>query len=148
MLGHPSHRVFAIERQYGGPAGIYYYSYEIVCYNLTGNQNLGFATIVDLNNVPYYFKSTQVRNPSGKFVFAEPVADDHNPKDAPPPDYPNAKNWVVESGRFEPLNTSGVPDNYLTLRHNGNADLTFADGHVQPEPWWFGTNALNSQPNL
>ena len=126
----------------------YYYSYEIVCYNLNGNQNVGFATIVDTSGRPYYFKANMVKNPSGKFVLAEPVADANNPKDAPPPDSAAARDWVVESGRFEPFNASGTLDNYLTLRHNGNADLTFADGHVEAKPWWFGTNAMNSQPTL
>ena len=125
----------------------YNYSYELVCYNLNNGVNEGFATIVDSGNVPYYFKASQVRNPSGKFMIAEAVADDTNPQDAPPPDYPTAKNWVLESGRFEPLNGT-TPDNYLTLRHGGNADLTFGDGHVEAKPWWFGTNAVNSQANL
>lgn len=127
---------------------LYAYSYEMVCYDLNGTQNYGFATIIDLNDVAYHFKSTQVRSPSGKFMLAELVAAATNPQDAPPPDYPNAKDWVVESGRFEPLNTSGQPDNFLTLRHGGKADLTFADGHVEAQPWWFGTNAINSRPDL
>ena len=126
---------------------VYDYSYEMVCYNLNGTQNEGFASIVDLNNKAYLFKSTAVHNPAGKFMVAEPVTDDTNPQDAPPPDYPAAKNWEAESGRFEPLN--GVtPDNYLTLRHGGKADLTFGDGHVEAQPWWFGTNVINSQANL
>lgn len=128
-----------------GPA--YAYSYEMVCYNLNGTQNEGFASIIDLNNKVYLFKAGAVHNPAGKFMMAEPVTDNTNPQDAPPPDYPTAKNWVAESGRFEPLN-GPTPDNYLTLRHGGKADLTFGDGHVEAKPWWFGTNAINSQPNL
>lgn len=126
---------------------LYAYSYEMVCYNLNGTQNEGFASIVDLNGKAHLFKSGAVHNPAGKFMMAEPVADATNPQDAPPPDYPGAKDWVVESGRFEPLN-GGRPDNYLTLRHSGKADLTFGDGHVEGQPWWFGTNAVNSQANL
>jgi prepilin-type N-terminal cleavage/methylation domain-containing protein/prepilin-type processing-associated H-X9-DG protein len=130
-------------------AGVPYdFTYEMVCYNLNGTQNLGFASIIDLNNKAYLFKSTAVHNPAGKFMMAEAVTDATNPQDAPPPDSPSGKDWVAESGRFEPLNTSGVPDNYLTMRHGGKADLTFGDGHVEAKPWWFGTNAINSQPNL
>jgi prepilin-type N-terminal cleavage/methylation domain-containing protein/prepilin-type processing-associated H-X9-DG protein len=126
----------------------YNYSYELVCYNLNGVQNYGFATIVDKTNRVYYFKSTHVVNPSGKFMMAEPVTNGRNPQDAPPPDLASGQNWVAESGRFEPTTAAGVPDNYLTLRHSGNADLTFADGHVEAKPWWFGTNAASSRPDL
>jgi prepilin-type N-terminal cleavage/methylation domain-containing protein/prepilin-type processing-associated H-X9-DG protein len=125
-------------------AGVYNYSYEVVCYNLNGAQNYGFATIIDMANNVYRFKSTQVHNPAGKFMIAECVMN-IAAWDCPPPD----ATWEGESGRFEPLSAGGAPDNYLTLRHGGKkADLTFADGHVEPEFWWFGTNAVNSRPDL
>jgi prepilin-type processing-associated H-X9-DG protein len=91
----------------------------------------------------YPFKSAQVRNPSGKIMIAEPVAV-LKPTDSPSLD----NNWVVETGRWEPFTTAGAPHNWLTLRHNGKSVCTFADGHVQPIPWWWGTNAINSQADL
>jgi len=36
----------------------------------------------------------------------------------------------------------------LTIRHGGKADVTFADGHVQPVTPEFGNDPLNSQPDL
>jgi len=139
----------------GSAAGIYPFSYELVTYNLIGNVNEGFGTIVQneppngppAGNTVYYFKQARVRNPSSKFMLAEPVTNIQNPKDCPPPDGPSGKGWAAESGRFEPLNGT-TPDNYLTLRHNGKADLGFADGHAESEPWQFGTNAVNSRPDL
>jgi len=127
---------------------IYEYSYEVVCYDLNGTHNYGFATIIDTSGNVYYFKSTQVHNPAGKFMIAECVMTLQS-WDCPPPDMPpGGKGWVGESGRFEPLTSAvgGSPDNYLTLRHWGKADLTFADGHVEPEPWQFGLDPANSLP--
>ena len=126
-----------------GAPGIYSYSYELVTYNLSGTQNLGFGTIIDTSGNVYRFKSAQVHNPSGKFMIAEQVMTLAS-WDCPSLD----TTWVGESGRFEPLNAGGALDNYLTLRHDGNADLTFADGHVEAKPWSFGTSAANSQPGL
>jgi prepilin-type processing-associated H-X9-DG protein len=36
----------------------------------------------------------------------------------------------------------------LTMRHGGNANVTFADGHVQTADWKFGTNQVNSRADL
>jgi prepilin-type processing-associated H-X9-DG protein len=42
--------------------------------------------------------------------------------------------WVVESGRFQPLNPDGSDENFLTVRHDGRSDATFADGHIEAVP--------------
>ena len=126
----------------------YNYSYELVTWNTSNGKNLGFGTIIDTSGNVYYFNTRQVRNPSAKFMIAETVMTLAN-WDCPPPDL--AHGWVGETGRFEPLTapTGGTVDNYLTLRHNHKgANLTFADGHAQFEPWQFGTNALNSLPTM
>jgi prepilin-type processing-associated H-X9-DG protein len=109
---------------------------------LNGSQNYGFTTIINGSTV-YPFKSTSVRNPSGKIMVAEGVAV-IKPSDSPPP---NAK--IVETGRWQPFGgNQTTPNNYLTLRHNGKANVTFGDGHAENVPWQFGTNAANSRPDL
>ncbi|HEY1717371.1 MAG TPA: prepilin-type N-terminal cleavage/methylation domain-containing protein [Verrucomicrobiae bacterium] len=123
----------------GSPYG---FSYEATSYNLNGTQNYGLTTI-NTGSAVYYFKSTAVRNPSGKIMIAEGVAT-LLPNDSPPP---NAK--IVQTGRWQPFGgDQTTPNNYLTLRHSGKANITFADGHAEIEPWQFGTNAANSRPNL
>jgi len=120
----------------------YEYSYEATSYNLNGTQNLGLTTI-DTGSAVYYFKSTSVRNTSGKIMIAEGVAT-LLPNDSPPP---NAK--IVQTGRWQPFGGDQTTlNNYLTLRHSGKANVTFTDGHAQIEPWQFGTNAANSRPDL
>jgi prepilin-type processing-associated H-X9-DG protein len=38
--------------------------------------------------------------------------------------------------------------NPLTTRHGGKADVTFVDGHVEPENQAFGENPNNAIPDL
>jgi prepilin-type N-terminal cleavage/methylation domain-containing protein/prepilin-type processing-associated H-X9-DG protein len=123
----------------------YNFSYEITSYSLTGTPsvNPGPATII-YNNTAYRFKASQIRNPAGKIYVPEPNAS-LNANDAPPPAI--AKPWAMVSGRWEPFN-SGNQNNWLTLRHTGYANCGFADGHVQLEPWQFGTNEMNSLPSM
>jgi prepilin-type N-terminal cleavage/methylation domain-containing protein/prepilin-type processing-associated H-X9-DG protein len=122
--------------------GPYYYSYEFTSYNIDGNTAPGFTTIIDLNNQAYYFKATDVRNPSTKIMCVEPVAS-LNPNDAPPID----TSWVVQCGRWEPFNAAQTAlNNYLTLRHNKRSDAGFADGHVQAVTQQYATNLMYSLP--
>ncbi|HEY3862257.1 MAG TPA: hypothetical protein VGO59_10245 [Verrucomicrobiae bacterium] len=37
-------------------------------------------------------------------------------------------------------------NNFLTVRHGGNADIGFTDGHVNNVPWWCGTNVSYVAP--
>ncbi|HEX4120109.1 MAG TPA: prepilin-type N-terminal cleavage/methylation domain-containing protein [Verrucomicrobiae bacterium] len=131
----------------------YSFSYEMLSLNITDNQNLGMTAINDGTTV-YTFKQSQVRNPSQKFLTCEPCTH-NNPgqgTDAPPLD---TTSWIAETGRFEAVSggtwaggklTGAAPDNYLTMRHDGKADIGFADGRVDNVPWWYGTNTMYVVP--
>jgi prepilin-type N-terminal cleavage/methylation domain-containing protein/prepilin-type processing-associated H-X9-DG protein len=131
----------------------YDFSYELTTYTLTNatSPNTGFGTIIDGTGNVYYYKSTKIRNPSGKILVPEPVAA-LTAADAPPVDLPGPGSpdigWAMVSGRWEPFKTTGQLDNLLTCRHTGKANCGFADGHAQVEPWQFGTNILNSYPGM
>jgi prepilin-type processing-associated H-X9-DG protein len=58
---------------------------------------------------------------------------------------------VAETGRFQAVTggtfangvlTGTSPQNFLTLRHGGNANIGFADGHASSVPWRYGTNSI------
>jgi prepilin-type processing-associated H-X9-DG protein len=49
---------------------------------------------------------------------------------------------VINDGRWMP------GQDPLTIRHGGQADATFADGHVQPVTPEYGDNITNSLPSL
>ena len=82
----------------------YFYSYEFTSYNIVNGQNVGFTTIVDTAGAAgtagkaYYFKTSQVHNPSSKMMAVEPVAA-LGGQDGPSYD----TGWVVECGRWEPF---------------------------------------------
>jgi prepilin-type N-terminal cleavage/methylation domain-containing protein/prepilin-type processing-associated H-X9-DG protein len=127
--------------------GPYLYSYSLTGYGLDlngggpaleGSQNYGLASVF-LNSaggpVAYPFKQTAIRNPSGKIMLAE------EPGSSSPAD--NSGGGVIQDGRWEPQN----PDP-LTVRHQGRADVTFSDGHVQAVDWEFGEDPANSRPDL
>jgi prepilin-type N-terminal cleavage/methylation domain-containing protein/prepilin-type processing-associated H-X9-DG protein len=123
----------------------YLFSYEFTSYDLSGGVNLGFTTIIDLQNKAYYFKTAQVRNPAGKMMAVEPVGE-CTANDCPPIDN---QTWVVQSGRWEPF-AAGPPyttvHNYLSIRHNKRSDSCFADGHVEPVGQNYATNYIYSLP--
>jgi prepilin-type N-terminal cleavage/methylation domain-containing protein/prepilin-type processing-associated H-X9-DG protein len=123
---------------------IYYYSYAFTSFNLTGdNQNLGLTTIME--GITYKFKQSSVRGPSKKIMTAEGEVS-FKANEAPPPGSNNF-GAILESGRWQAF-SGGAPHNYLTIRHGGNGDVTFADGHVTAVSWKFCTNILNVQPGL
>jgi len=122
----------------------YPFSYEMLSDDITDNLNLGLTTIVDAG-VNYIFKQSQVRRPSQKMMACE-VVTHLSPNDAPSVD----TTWVAETGRFQPLSggtwannvlTGYTVNNWLTRRHDGNANIGFADGRADAVPWWYGTNA-------
>jgi prepilin-type N-terminal cleavage/methylation domain-containing protein/prepilin-type processing-associated H-X9-DG protein len=129
------------------PDGPYYYSYEFTSYNLQGGTgpNVGFTTIIDLNNVAHYFKTSQVRNPSNKMMAVEPVAA-LNASDAPTYD----TGWILQCGRWEPFGTTPpyTPpgNNFLSMRHNKRSNSCFADGHAEPVGQNYATNYIYSMP--
>jgi prepilin-type N-terminal cleavage/methylation domain-containing protein/prepilin-type processing-associated H-X9-DG protein len=133
----------------GGQGGYAYnYSYEATSYNLpddTAGPNYGLTTINTGSKV-FPFKSARVKRPSGKIMIAEAVArvTPGGTVDAPPGD---AK--IVQTGRWQPFGGDQTTlNNYLTLRHFGRANVTFADGHAQAVPWQFGTFQINSKADM
>jgi len=139
----------------------YNYSYEMTSFSLfaSGNTlvNPGPAMIVD-SGIAYSFKAGWIKHPSDKILVAEPC-DTLKSGDAPPPDIAGTFStpWAVETARWEPLKSltyingtfrGGSPDNFLTCHHDNRANCGFADGHAQLEPWQFGTNSMNSLPDL
>lgn len=109
---------------------VYYYSYAFTSFDLDQGVNHGFTSIMD-NGVEYPFKQSSVIAPANKLMLAEPVVL------LKPNDEPSIQdnNWVLECGRFQPLNSpAGGNNNWLSVRHGGNSDATFGDGHVSPVP--------------
>ncbi len=116
--------------------GPYLYSYSLTSYNLDNNGiNPGMTTIFT-GGETYVFKQAAIRNPAAKIMLAEEVASVGS-RDNP------TGFKVINDGRWVP--SEGDP---LTARHNGRADVTFADGHVQAVNWEFGSDITNSQPGL
>jgi prepilin-type N-terminal cleavage/methylation domain-containing protein/prepilin-type processing-associated H-X9-DG protein len=116
--------------------GPYLYSYSLTSYNLDNNGiNPGMTTIFTDGEI-YIFKQSAIRNPAAKIMLAEEVAS------ASSRDNPTGTK-VINDGRWVPID--GDP---LTARHNGRADVTFADGHAQAVNWEFGSDITNSQPSL
>jgi prepilin-type processing-associated H-X9-DG protein len=80
-----------------------------------------------------------VRHPVEKIMLAEEPATTKL-TDMPVP----GSTKVIDDGRWEPRgDTSG---NLLTRRHNGRANVNFADGHAQNVWWYFGTNQIFNTP--
>jgi prepilin-type N-terminal cleavage/methylation domain-containing protein/prepilin-type processing-associated H-X9-DG protein len=120
--------------------GHYLFSYSFNGYGLDGNgNNRGMSSVIKTSSgttSKYLFKEGMVRNPALKIMLAEePATYDGS-------DNPQGTNGeIINDGRWD------VPDgDTLTTRHGGKADVTFDDGHVQPETWQFGTNTENSLP--
>jgi prepilin-type processing-associated H-X9-DG protein/prepilin-type N-terminal cleavage/methylation domain-containing protein len=121
--------------QADGVNGPYLYSYSLTSYNVANDANPGMSSVfTGGQSLP--FKLSSVRNPSGKIMLAEEVASDSSR------DNPTGAS-VINDGRWMPED----PDP-LTSRHNGRGDVTFADGHVEPETSDFGDDITNSKPNL
>ena len=114
---------------------IYDYSYTMTSYSLNGTSNPGFTSI-NTGTAFYPFKSSHVKNPSGKIILAEEQSGNSGADCS----VPGA--GVLNDGRWLP------PGNPLTSRHNKKAVAGFADWHVDSVPWQFGQNITNSQPTL
>jgi prepilin-type processing-associated H-X9-DG protein/prepilin-type N-terminal cleavage/methylation domain-containing protein len=125
--------------------GPYLFNYSLTGYgldldgngpSLEGNLNYGMASVFagSISTNTYLFKQEAVRNPSGKIMLAEePGTAAENP----------LNDIVIQDGRWEPQ----IPDP-LAMRHGGKANVAFADGHVELVTWQFGTNMVNSRPDL
>ena len=128
--------------------GPYFYSYEFTSWDIAAGTHHGLTTIIDKTGGAHYFKSTQVRNPVNKVMVAEPTAL-LNPKDEPPIQIQMGSTWVVQCGRWEPYNSSGATlNNFMTVRHNNKAVITYADGHTGMMAGQYATDKLYVQPDL
>ena len=120
--------------------GPYLYSYSMTGYgvgeypNLDTEVNLGMSSVFSSAGT-YVFKQASVRNPSLKIMLAE------EPGSKSSSDDPSG-GGVINDGRWMPGQDA------LTCRHNGRADVGFADGHVEAVPWQFGNDITNSLPSL
>jgi epoxyqueuosine reductase len=133
----------------GLPQGPYLFSYSFNGYGLNADgKNLGMSSVVDastgVTNV-YLFSEGSVRNPAGKIMLAEEPGTieswDH-------PDIGSGELRPIVDGRWIPSPLIGRHGDPLTIRHGGKADVTFADGHVQPvtpDFGWDTNNNLSSQ---
>ena len=136
-----SARIARLEAENDTQNGPYLYSYSMTSYNVTstddGNGNTqsvnpGMTSVfTSSENLP--FKLSAIRKPVSKIMFAEEVASSSNS------DNPTGGK-VINDGRWVP--SEGDP---LTSRHGGKGDVTFADFHVEPETWEFGT--MSTIPN-
>jgi prepilin-type processing-associated H-X9-DG protein len=121
-----------------GSDGPYLYSYSMTGYGINdhpsslGTGNLGMSSVFTAG-ANYIFRQSSVLNPALKIMLAE--------EPGGPGDNPDGS-LAINDGRWEPLS------NPLTNRHQGNANVTFADGHAQVEDWKFGINYSNSLPSL
>jgi prepilin-type N-terminal cleavage/methylation domain-containing protein/prepilin-type processing-associated H-X9-DG protein len=125
-----------------GPAnsdpGPYFYSYSMTSYDLNGNVCRGISSIVDTGNGLHPFKSTSIKNPAAKIMFAEEQSSLSVKGEVSDP-----AGDIINDGRWVP----GGSDR-LTSRHGKKANVGWADGHVSLVTWKFGQDAQNSQPDL
>lgn len=125
--------------KYADANGPYLFSYSMNNYGLDGNgNNMGMTSVFISNGGTtnaYIFKETAVRNPSGKIMVAE------EPGSLKPNDSPDGAG-MINDGRWIPNSDP------LTIRHNGKADVGFADGHVFPVTPDFGADTNNTEPDL
>ncbi|HXI72035.1 MAG TPA: prepilin-type N-terminal cleavage/methylation domain-containing protein [Verrucomicrobiae bacterium] len=100
----------------------YRYSYSLTSYDLTNNVNPGMSTIIDWDGNVFPFKAASIRNPSAKIMLVE------------------ESSKTIDDSRW-------VPNaNWISSRHGGKGDITFADGHVERETPQFGKDPINSNP--
>jgi prepilin-type N-terminal cleavage/methylation domain-containing protein/prepilin-type processing-associated H-X9-DG protein len=117
--------------------GPYLYSYSVTGYGVgsypsLGAGNLGMSSVFT-SATNYVFQQSYVNNPALKIMLAE------EPGGAG--DNPTGTN-AINDGRWMP------DDDPLTNRHQGNADVSFGDGHSQAVKWQFGNDISNSLPSL
>jgi prepilin-type processing-associated H-X9-DG protein len=106
---------------------------------------MGMSSVIDLKGGKYLFKEGSVHNPSLKIMLAEePGTTSIN--DNPDSGWSTAR--PITDGRWIPSPLTGRLGDPLTIRHNGKADVTFTDGHVQAVTPDFGKDEANSEPDL
>jgi prepilin-type N-terminal cleavage/methylation domain-containing protein/prepilin-type processing-associated H-X9-DG protein len=88
-----------------------------------GGGNLGFASAF-FGSGYSVFKSFQVRNPSMKMMLAE------EPSANTPGEMPPGFNAIIDDGDWQPMNSRKQPNNTLSMRHSGKAEVAYGDGHA------------------
>src|SRR5215469_14672889 len=126
---------------YGDGYGPYLYSYSMTGFGMEfdATTDIGLSTVVISSggqSVTYTFNEAGVKNPAGKIMMAE------EPGSLSPSDGAGSTQFVINDGRWDPVAGSDP----LTTRHGGKADVTFVDGHVEPENQAFGQNPNNTVP--
>lgn len=116
---------------------MYYYSYTMTSWGLDNGQNLRGLTSIFDGGRAYLFKATSIRNPAMKLMLVEEVARLARPDNLDPGNYD-----IINDGRWVPSN-----DN-LTGRHNGKADVSYCDGHVNTIRWQDASKPENSRADL
>jgi prepilin-type N-terminal cleavage/methylation domain-containing protein/prepilin-type processing-associated H-X9-DG protein len=126
--------------------GPYLFSYSFTGYGLdSSGKNVGMSTVIDKKGNIYLFKENSVRNPALKIMLAEEPGTT-NVNDNPESGMSTAR--PINDGRWIPSPLTGRLGDPLTIRHNGRADVTFTDGHVEPVTPDFGSDEANSEPDL
>jgi prepilin-type processing-associated H-X9-DG protein len=126
---------------YGDGYGPYLYSYSLTGFgmDLDPSINSGLSSLVvssGSQSTAYPFNAAGVKNPAGKIMMAE------EPGTLSASD--GSQGSLINDGRWDPVPGADP----LTTRHGGKADITFVDGHVEPENQAFGTNPYNIVPGL
>jgi prepilin-type N-terminal cleavage/methylation domain-containing protein/prepilin-type processing-associated H-X9-DG protein len=140
-----SARIAQVAAENNSAAAPYFYSYSMTSYDMTNDPdnnvvNPGLSSIITGTNGLIY-KQASVRNPSGKIMIAE------EPGSNDPQDNPSGAR-VINDGRWVPFGPGGDYNDPLTARHDGNANVTFSDGHAAQVGWEFGDDPANSNPGL
>jgi prepilin-type N-terminal cleavage/methylation domain-containing protein/prepilin-type processing-associated H-X9-DG protein len=120
------------------PPNTYFYSYS-----LNGlSKTTGMALQWDVGGAnPVNYKLTQVRKASDKIMLAE------EPATTKPSDNPlGLATKIIVDGRWAPQTAAGAGD-LLTKRHNGKANVNFADGHAESVPWTMCTDETRIDPS-
>ena len=111
------------------PATAYRFSYSLTSYSLVEGDdgsiiNQGMSTIITQQREVYPFKTSQIKNPSAKIMLVE---EDRK---------------TIDDSRWVPKL------DFVSPRHDGKGEVTFADAHVEPETPEFGQDPTNSNPTF
>src|SRR5205823_588161 len=102
------------------------------------SQNVGMSSVIYVDSGvtnKFLFKEGAVHNPATKIMLAEEPGSLRECAD---------KSAVIYDGRWIPSDFNGSLGDPLTIRHQGKADVTFADGHVSPITPDFGAQTNNN----
>lgn len=144
----PMDHVPLVKRGNNG-GGYYPFSYTMNSTVLAGTAgpNYGFSSVgaKSWTQPPFlYFRNSAVHHPSVKMVIVEePVV--NQAWDMPAKYLGSGSPPVADDGRWVPVDPANnfKSQNTLTIRHNGKANVTFADGHAAPTTYLEATNVNN-----